>query len=57
MFLNAKRRSINLLFYEKQKLEGGSRLIQNVQAPKTQVWRGRNSRQDNKQARREGLPC
>jgi hypothetical protein len=57
VFLNAKRRSINLLFYEKQKLEGGSRLIQNVQAPKTQVWRGRNSRQDNKQARREGLPC
>ena len=56
MFLNAKRRSINL-YHEEQKLEGGSQLIQNAQAPKTQVWRGRNSRQDNQQVRRKGLLC
>ena len=48
VFLNAKRRSINL-FHGEQKLEGGSQLIQNAQASKTQVWRGRNIRQDNKQ--------
>lgn len=56
VFLNAKRRSINL-YHEEQKLEGGSQLIQNAQAPKTQVWRGRNSRQDNQQVRRKGLLC
>ena len=56
VFLNAKRRSINL-FHGEQKLEGGSQLIQNAQAPKTRIWRGRNSRQDNKQARRKGLLC
>jgi hypothetical protein len=42
VFLSAKRRSINL-FHGEQKLEGGSQLIQNAQAPKTQVWRGRTA--------------
>jgi hypothetical protein len=55
LFLNATRRSINL-FNGEQKL-GGSKMTQNVQAPKTQIWRGRNSRQDSKQAHRKRLPC
>ena len=32
-------------------------MTQKVQAPKTQIWRGRNSRQDGEQAHRKRLLC